>query len=710
MTLTVPQAGIVAGRSASVRIEAPDTGQAIAAVGERMAQLGEKVKAERDAVTQQRVQLDMARDLARARQEVEQTSDPAVLGSEWEARSAAIRSQYIDQIKDPALKERLDIAFTEMNDRQSLAVGNRAIALAQSQREALWVDQRATITAEAARADEESFGILLELGEEAINTRLATGDIDPATAAKERQALRVDVYGARAAEAISTDPEAFIAAVNAGRYDILGDRVTDFRLSAEREIARRADAQAKEVEKARTAQIKALKTRLTDQAEIFGKGLTASDEALLKDPTIAAIAATDPEVKIAYDKALASKALRDEMPNIRQMTPAELRAAVAAERATPKDQPFQAERVAVLESWLGKMETEWQSDGVSAARAAGMAVNDLPEIDPADPSGFASALGERLAFDDWARKKGYTNTQAVLSGAEQARLKSVLDPAAPVGPKLALAQAVASSAGADSRRVTALMGADPVFNRALTILRDSGDQELAAQILTGQQKEKLGTVSLPPKTQRQLIWASVTGGALAANPAMEAEIFETASALYAAEAAGVNPDGENSVMPFKDDTEAQDLFASAIARVSGAKPDRNGDLTVGGLQEVNGAMVMLPKGVARDAVADAWDNVDRQLRGAVWDARNQTWSFAGEGADPLRALRAASIDAGAAPALGSNARSQWLNAQPRRVGETDVYELVVMRNGREVVVPIEGDEAGRAFRFRLPALIEGARQ
>ena len=46
MTLTVPQAGIVAGRSASVRIEAPDTGQAIAAVGERRAQLGEKVKAE----------------------------------------------------------------------------------------------------------------------------------------------------------------------------------------------------------------------------------------------------------------------------------------------------------------------------------------------------------------------------------------------------------------------------------------------------------------------------------------------------------------------------------------------------------------------------------------------------------------------------------------------------------------------------------------
>lgn len=709
MPISVPQAGNVAGRSADIRIEAPDTGAIFAEFGQRLAAHGQKLKAERDAITQQRVQLDMARDLATARQEVEQTSDPAELGASWESRSAEIYGRHVGQIEDPALRERLDLAFAEMNDRHGLAVGNRAIALTQSQREALWVEQRATITAEAARADDESFGILVDLGEQSIENRLASGDIDPAQAAKERQDLRADVYGARAAQAISDDPEAFIAAVNGGGYDVLGDRVTDLRLSAEREIARRADAAAKEADKALEAQKRAVKARLTDQAQIFDKGLSASDEAMLADPNVLAIVNTDPELQVAHAKAMAAKSLRDEIPNFRQMTPAQLRAEVARERATPKDHPYQTERVAVLEGWLGKIEAEWQSDGVAAARAAGFTLADLP--DPAaDPTAFAAALDQRLSFDGWAKKNGYTQTQAILSSAEQARLKSVLDPAAAVEPKLALAQSVAAAAGRDARKVTALIGADPVFNRALRILQDSGDQDLAAQILTGQQKEKLGTVSPPPKTQRQLTFAQVTGGALAADPALEAEIFEAASALYAAEAAGVNPDGDNSVLSFKDDTEAQDLFAQAVARVSGAKPDRNGNLTVGGLQDVNGTMVVLPKGMAREAVTDAWENIDRQLRGAVWDDRYQTWSFAGEAADPLRALRAASIDPGAAPALGGNAAAQWSNVHLRRVGETDVYELVLNRNGREVPVPVAGDDMGRSFRFRLPALIEGARR
>ncbi len=709
MTLTIPQAGVIAGRSASVQVEAPESGAILAEFGQRMAERAQKVLDERNAMTQQRVQLDMARDLARARQEVEQTSDPAALGSGWEQRSSAIRSQYLDQIEDPELKERLDLAFTEMNDRHGLAVGNRAIALTKSQRAALWVDQRSTITAEAARADEESFGILLELGEEAINTRLAAGDLDPAAAAEERQALRADVFGARAQQAISDDPEAFIASVDGGAYDVLGEKAAGLRLSAEREIARRNDAAAKEADRALEAQKRAVKDRLNAQADIFEKGLTASDEALLTDPNIRAIVDTDADLQQAHAKALAARDLRDEIPNIRQKTPAQLRAEIAREKATPKDRPDQAARLAVLEGWLGKAETAWASDGVAAARAAGFELPPLPDIDPADPDAMAEGIARRLDFDAWQRKAGYGAPQAILSADEQARIKALLAPEADVAPKLALAEALAAN-GREARRVAQVAGADPAFRRAVSILQSGGDRDLAAQILTGQQKEKLGTVSLPPKAQRQLIFANVTGGALSADPAMEAEILEAASAAYAAEAAGANPDGDNSILPFKDDTEAQDMFARAVARVSGATPDRNGDLTVGGLQEINGRMVALPRGVPRDAVADAWDNIGTQLRGGVWDDRYQTWSYAGEAGDPLRALRSASIDPGAVPALGANAAAQWANMRLHRVGETDVYKLVLTRNGRDLIVPIAGDAAGREFLFSLPSLIEGAQR
>lgn len=713
MTLTVPRAGNIAGRAANVagaNPPAPVLGGLVEQLGSNIAERQAKLKLEQDAITQQRTQLDMARELGQARQEVDQISDPVAVEQTWTERAKDIRARYVDQIEDPDLRGRLDLAFTEMNDRHGLAVGSRAINLTRSQREAVWIDSRATITAEAARADEESFGILLELADASIEERLAAGDLDPATAAEQKQALRGDVYRARANQAISDDPEGFLAATaGASDYDVLGDGVAGLRLTAEREIARRADAAAKEADKAMDAQKKALKSRLTDQTSIFNSGLQASDEALLTDPAVLSIVQADPDLQKAHAEAMAAKSLRDELPNIRQMTPAQLRAEVQRERAQPKDQPFQGERVKVLESWLTTAEREWQADGVKAARAAGFNLADLPDLDPADPTDFAAAIDDRLSFDAWQRKNGYGG-QAVFSGEEAARLKTVLAPEAPVEPKLALAEAIAAGAGPEARRVVGLVSSDPVFSRALNLIQQTGDRALAAEMLTGQQKEKLGTIGLPPKPQRQLTFAVITGGGLSADPAREAEIFEAASALYAARAAGVNPDGADSVLPFKDDDQAQQIFAQAVAEVTGAKPDRNGALTVGGLQDVNGAMVMLPKGMPRDVVTDAWEKIDRQLRGAVWDDRYQTWSFSGEAGDPLRALRGASIDPGAAPALGANARAQWSNARLRQVGESDVYELVISRNGRDTAVPVAGDDLGRAFRFRLPALIEGAQR
>lgn len=709
MPITVPQAGNVAGRAAQIRVEAPETGAIIAEFGSRMAGHFERVKSERDAIQQQRAQLGMARDMAMARQEVEQTSDPVELGTTWQQRSAEIRAKYLDQIQDPAMKERLGLAFEEIDGRHKLAVGNRAIALTKSQREADWIDHRAAITAEAGRADPESFDLFLELGEQEIETRLATGDIDPAQAARERQALRVDLYGARARQAIADDPEAFLAQADAGGFDALGDGLADIRLTAERELARRNDAAAKEADQQLAAQKRAVRARLSDQAQLFDKGLSASDEAMLTDPNILAIVNSDPDLQQAHAQALAAKALRDEIPNIKQKTPAELRAEIAREKATPKDRPDQAARLAVLESWLDKAETEWASDGVKAARSAGWNLAPLPDIDSADPSALAGALTDRLNFDAWQREKGFNAPQAVLSSDEQTRLKAVMAPTADVAPKLALAEAMAAT-GPDARRVAGIVGKDPVFKRALSILQTTGDRDLAAELLAGQQKEALGTVSLPPKTQRQLTFAAITGGAYSSDAATEAEIFEAASALYAADAAGVNPDGADSPIPFKDDTEAQDRFARAIARVSGATADAAGELTVGGLQKVNGAKVILPRGVSREATEDAWEAIDVQLRGGVWDDRYQSWSFAGEAQDPLRALRGASIDPGAAPALGPDAAARWSGAQLRRVGESDVYELVINRNGREMTVPIGGDANGRAFRFRLPKLIEGSQR
>lgn len=706
VSLTVPRAGLSGGRAANAAgmpVAEPIVGDLLAGLGNSILEKQAKVRAERDQLALQKTNLDMARDLGQARQEVDQITDPDQLDQVWQQRSTEVFARYVESIKDPVLQEKAKLVFQEMNDQQSLAVGKRAVTLTQSQRGAQWVEMKTQITAEAATADPETFGIYLDQGLAVIDARLAAGDLTPEGAATERQALKADMFSSRAAQAISADPEAFLAAAETGAFNELGgDRLTDFRLTAQREITRREDAAIKAAEVAATQRAKDIGDRLDVMSSLMLDGFSVEDEAALKDPEVMA----HPK----FAEAAAAQSLRNEMPNIMQATPLDLAAAIAAEQAAPKAHKYQTERVKVLRKWQDEATKLWNTDAVSAAKKAGLSPPELPAFDPTNPEAFADALGKRVGFDIYQREKGYSQGQAVLSAEEKGRLKAVIAPEADVGPKMALAEAIIAGTAGKPAAVTRIIEADPVFRRATTLLGQTGDLVLVANMLEGQQKEKLGTISLPPKPQRQLILADVLGSAYAGMPAQEAEIMEAASAYYAAEAAGINPDGENSSLPFMDDTAAKDLFRTAVIRVTGATADRNGNLTIGGLQEVNGASVILPAGVPVADVERAWDVVDTHLRGGVWSEKYQSTDFSDtNGADPLRSLKAASIDQ-SAPDLGPDAYARWRDARPVRVGDSDVYELVIERGGRTYKVPRAEDAQGRAWRFRMTDLIRGAAQ
>lgn len=158
-----------------------------------------------------------------------------------------------------------------------------------------------------------------------------------------------------------------------------------------------------------------------------------------------------------------------------------------------------------------------------------------------------------------------------------------------------------------------------------------------------------------------------------------------------------------------DDTAAQDLFATSVQRVLGAAPDRNGQLALGGLQEVNDRKVYLPQGVSAAHVDRAFDVLGWQLQGkvAMEYMGERQWGWQAEGQpepDRLRAFRAASTD-GSAPALGPSATRLLAMAYPVRVGETDQYELRYMYNGREMAIPKADDPDGRAWRFKMDDLL-----
>lgn len=716
MSLTVPTAGVIAGRSATVRIATPDTGAILSDFGAKMVDVGTKWKAERLQLQGQQAQLAITRELGQARQQVEQIADPAAIGPAWDAKVAEITDRYITHDQsgkvtiDPKLAEQLGLTLTGLSDQHGLALGNRVIELTRSQQEAAWIEARTQITTAAVTADPETFGALVAQGEAWIDARAANGQLDPAAAATEKQTLRREVFQGRAEAMIQNDPQAFLKAADAGAMDPLGgDLLGSSRLAAEREIARRATEAEKVAKMTAKARSDAIDSRLTEMTKIIRTGARATDEAFLADPEVMA--------SEKYGEAKAALDLRNETPGIRQMTVAQLDAAIAAEQGNPVAHDYQTERLAVLRQWRDAAAVGWATDAPGMAKAAGLPVPELPDFNPADPQAFAAGIVGRLSFEKSVQAEGYTTAPAALSPSDKAKLKPVLDPKADFGPKLALAEALAAGTQGDPRALAGQIGASPVFVHAASIMATTGNRALAEQILRGEQKDTLGTVALPSEDTMNLTFDEVTGGIFADNPTLRAQYGEAARALYADLAAGVDPAQTGSGITvmgvgWREDPAAVQLYTDAVQQVLGATPATNGALTIGGVQEINGAMVALPPGVAAADVNTALEVIrSKHLLGQRWtpeDGGGWTSAATATPPDPLRALKAASIT-GAAPAFGPDPRAWFDMVHLRRVGESDIYEMQVTVEGRTYTVPQADDPNGTPYRFVLSDLIRETR-
>lgn len=723
MSLTVPTAGSIAGRSASIRVEAPETGGILAQFGNALAAKAGEWKEEQVQRQTRQTALDLTRDLGVARQEIEaNVTDPAEIGPAWDARRAQIEAQYITDDTDPAVAENLRLTMQELGDRHSLALGNRVIGLTQSQRAADWMTTRSRITAEAVNADPETFGAYLELGEATIGDLEARGALTPEQAAAERIALTQEVYGQRAQAMIDRDPAAFLEEAQSGEWNVLGDNLGGMQKAATSAVAEAEAKAAKDAETAAQERSDAIGTRLKEMRGLFHDQRLVVDEAELNNSEVQA----HPE----YAATRAAFDLRNETPGIRTMTVAQLDKLIAAEEGKPIVKPYEAERLKVLRTWRDEASVKQATDMVSWAQDAGLKVPELPAFDPADPQGFVTGLSQRLSFDRAARQQGYTTGQAVFSTEELKSFKASVDPKADPETRLGMARSFAALGEADARRLAAIVGADPVFLRATELLSGPARADaLAADMLQGQARIEAKTVALPSPRDQMRVFDEVTGGALSGNAAQSAQMMAAASALYAAEATGLDPE--------EDPDAAVTLYEKAVQRAFGAVPDVDGNMTIGGVQEFNGGKVVLPIGVSAAGLQEAWDNIERQIGGQVNMARKDIYGdtndpvfaqrFGGPDAkewtlDPaatdqsrLRAFAGASIRAGALPDLGADPADMLstvrLRPVPTRDGRpSDVFEMVYTLNGREVPVRTKGDPAGTAFRFRLPDLIRGAQQ
>jgi len=709
MTLTIPRAGVIAGRAPQLTPEQPSQfGAGLSALGDKMAEMGTKYKAEKLDFQGKKIQIDLARDLSAARLEAEQQGDPEAIGATWDTRKTEITQRYLngkDEAGNPivpeALRPGIELTAAELDNRHTDALARKSAGLVQSQRAASWVETYDRVALEASKADAETAGAMLEVADDALAQAVANGAMTPEEGAKARISLRESVATGRAVTLMETDPDAFLQRADSGEFDDLGgEGLARAKAKAQADIYRAAAAAKTAAKVAAKAEETEISKRLDEMSDMMFKGFTLTDEAYLNDPRVMA--------NPSYGKAVAAKALQVEIPAIKQMTIPELDAQIAIEEAAPKSRKYQLERIDLLRSWRDAAVTKWNTDGVEQARRAKLPVNDLPAFDAQAPNDFAAALPQRIALDKFATETKRTTTQAMFSLQEKSQLDVVLDTKAEAGPKLELARAILAGAKGDAGRVMTVLGVDPTFRRAAWAIENTGDSALAESILRGKQKAELKTVILPAPNMMQKAFDEATGGAFDNNPTFKSEILDAATALYADQAAGIDPESQSGT-GWLDDSTAIDLFTQSVQRVTGAQPDRNGSLTIGGVQSINDGFVSLPVGVAAKSVEDALDNLSQHLRGQRRSAEGWDSSPTATPPDILRAFKAASVD-GRVPAFGANPQDTFADLTLQRLmtrdgRETDQY--VFMRSDKGRSVPVS-DANGVEYRFRLPALIREA--
>lgn len=694
--LTVPRAPVIVGRTANVDTT-PVAGRAAATMaegGNRMLEAGLQLQAQRRQRELRRTELNVARDMGQARLEVDQLGDPEQIGPAWDAKRAEIRQRYITDDTDPEVAAALDLSMQELGDRHGLALAGKVVSLERSATEADWIAAREAIVTEAGTADPTTFGALIEVGEAGIDARVHQGLIDPAQGAQEKQVLRQEVYGNRAAAGIAADPAGWMAAAEAGEYDALGGtKLGSLKISAQKELDRRAAAAKIEADKEAKARSDAIGRRLDTIADLALEGRVVVDEAYVNDPEVQ----THPK----WAEAMAAVALRDEVPDLRQMTVTQLDGLISAEEQKPLDEKFQHERLVVLRATRDKAAAAYAADPVKAAGTQGITVPALAEFDATDPGPFAEGVAARIGFGQWMQDNGYSDRLAIFSNDDRGRLKTVIDPKAPAEPKLALAQSLVAGAGTNVGDALNALDADPVFRRSVRLIGTPGNEQVAGEILRGQQKIALGTVIVPGANLQTRVFDEMTGGVFDGNPALKAEIMATATALYADSAAGIDPESQSGKSWLDDDT-AVATYEAAIQRVLGATPDGSG-----GLQQVNGAPVVLPPGVTADRVEQTTRFLQLQLEGRIRENSGE-WSPPDTVAPEqrMRAFTAAGIH-GVGPDLADTPKALLTQLQLRREGETDVYEFVYSLNGRPTPVPM-ADGSGHPYRFHLPSLLREA--
>jgi hypothetical protein len=601
MPIFVPQAGTIGGRAASnTPVATPQSGAIISDFGQKMADVGQKWKTEDNAVIVQNTTLDMTKDMALARQEVDQLADPAAVGPAWAKYEADFQQKYFsDPNMEPQVRTQLALNFKELTTKHAVDLSGNILRLRQSQQVAAYTTQSAQIAAMVPGSDPATFQALREAKMKGIDALAGKPGYDPAEIAKLKVAADQDLYGQRATDAIAKDPAAFLAENDAkdSPYAALGDKRGDYIATARARLAQNAKAAQREANRQNAQLMKANNDQLDGIISLSGKGISPASRSLLTDPNFAANA--DP-ARVAQAKA--AVALVDAMPTVAQMSLPELDAAIAAQKAKPMTEGYQADTLELLQKRRADKAAALTRDAAAFAQSNGQGFAPLP-LDPAHIADLGPALAARVT--DAAHLSATEGVKAApLTLDEQAQIKALAGPDADPRQRTQLAQAIGGTLGmAGASGITN----DPTFAWSAGLVAHGGTPALVTEIFRGQSRIKADNIVMPPVADRLTAGFDQMGKVISdmGGEVLQKEIYAAADGLYAARIGDPKAsfDGE--------------IYKQALHEVLGGTGTFDGRDARGGVQTIAGYLTPLPMGVEAGSVESVLGNLTSSDAAAV---------------------------------------------------------------------------------------------
>lgn len=609
MSLTVPKAGAVAGRAAQLRFEASTAGDDVARLGMTMLQVGQQIAEEQEQRGLGKARVAVAQRLNDLQLQGQQIGDPDELDQFGTGEFQRARQEAVDSAP-AAIRDQVGQMFDEQALPHKARLGGRGIELRQSQELANLSALGEEVVRTVAIADPATQAAARTQYDTQLESLVHRGVLPPDQAERLRQQFGGQMETARATRMLSEDPDALVAAVDAGEFATMGgDAAQGWRargVAAAAADAARIEAAAKV---ARTEQISAAKDLLKDGIAVLGKGQPFSRDAdavaLMSDPEIANL----PEAR----EYIAMVQLTQERPGLAVKPLAEKRALLKDLEKQPISKPYEADKQAALRRMIEADEKGFREDPLTRAGEIGLKpAAALPDPSGADPQDLVTSLRERGRYVDALQQQGYTTTPKYFTASERASWSDAVGAGASPAQKAQLAQSLASSLGPAAEDAAQELGADPVFGLVGGGLAHGMSPQTAKQIFDGQRVIEGQQVKLPAKTERRQSFfgefnSLFFDGTVAGWPDQSAardQITSAADALYAyrmrsAQAAGDGMDGQIE----------ETAYLQSIHEVMGGTGRYDKSDARGGVQELREALTILPAGVAASAVEDRLDTL-----------------------------------------------------------------------------------------------------